>query len=137
MKGRDQQFQREVPAEGFLAQFGGIEGDGLRLEQRAGVIHQPEFLQRLCLGLQRTRPDAQVHEQPDRRLHQRHGARVGRIAPLFGHQRHAPPVEREKAGCGEARGAGPGNDHIEFAHDAKLDSASPAFKPRLAAASAA
>ena len=79
------------------------------------------LLQRLGLVLQRARPQAQVHEQADRGLHQRHGARVAGIALFLGHQRHAAAVQRQKAGGGKAGGAGPGHDHIEFAHGAKMD----------------
>ena len=39
----DQDAQREVPAEGLLAQFRGIEGDGGRLEQRARVIDEAQL----------------------------------------------------------------------------------------------
>ena len=105
------------------------------LNMRARVVDEAEFPQGLRPVLQRSRPQAQMREEPDRGLHQRHGARVAGIALLLRHQRHAPPVQRQKAGGGKACGAGTRHDHIEFAHGPKLGREACACKAPLAAVS--
>lgn len=88
-------LQRNVPAEGFKPHFMRGKGQARGRKEVTGIIDETQLSQRLRQRGKSLRPQRHMLQQPDRWLHQRHGAGVGigrarcdegDVQPALGHQ---------------------------------------------------